>query len=364
MPLADSKFFQRSQIKGSSFHTLPLLTEQAIHCLELVAELSASGLSFQFKGGTSLLLILDSPKRFSIDVDIATDENIEIIEKTLSHICTTYGVFIGWEKRVHKTKPWIPLSSYYLYYNSVIKGNASDDCYIMLDVQLQLSPYIIEKKAVCCDSLYECDVIVDLPSPGSIIGDKLLTIGPETLGIPIGKNKQAQRLKHVFDVGCLIEMHPSLNEIRSSFNGCIKHECELQKTSCTLEDIAYDTLRFTLSIQPFHDKPSLDQLHDPYTREICEGHDPFSQHLFQDSYSWDDMQKNMAIVAVVISAACIPDISDETLYNVIEGKYHFRNAYPLLDQWCMNKSVIPFLQAVTDWFGEKYMHSLIQNLEN
>ena len=48
----------------------PILIEKIIMALTLVEELQLSGLDFIFKGGTSLLLLLGRPRRFSIDIDI------------------------------------------------------------------------------------------------------------------------------------------------------------------------------------------------------------------------------------------------------------------------------------------------------
>ena len=76
-------FFSKFHIETNRFNAPATLAEEAVHCLELVAELVEAGLDFQFKGGNSLLLILPEPKRFSIDVDIATDEPRERIEECL-----------------------------------------------------------------------------------------------------------------------------------------------------------------------------------------------------------------------------------------------------------------------------------------
>ncbi len=53
----------------------PAIMEKVIHALSLVESLAQTGLSFVFKGGTSLLLILPEPRRFSIDVDIIRTES-------------------------------------------------------------------------------------------------------------------------------------------------------------------------------------------------------------------------------------------------------------------------------------------------
>jgi predicted nucleotidyltransferase component of viral defense system len=70
----------------------PAIMEKVIYALTLVEQLAQTDLSFTFKGGTSLLLILPEPKRFSIDVDIVTTESRERVEAALTQICAT-GIF-------------------------------------------------------------------------------------------------------------------------------------------------------------------------------------------------------------------------------------------------------------------------------
>ncbi len=44
--------------------------ENMIYALHLLEQLKLSGLDFIFKGGTSLILMLEEPQRFSVDIDI------------------------------------------------------------------------------------------------------------------------------------------------------------------------------------------------------------------------------------------------------------------------------------------------------
>ncbi len=48
------------------------LLEKTIGALYLLENLVSEGLKFIFKGGTSLVLLLNDLKRFSVDVDIIT----------------------------------------------------------------------------------------------------------------------------------------------------------------------------------------------------------------------------------------------------------------------------------------------------
>lgn len=51
------------------------LLEKTIGALYLIESLANENIDFIFKGGTSLVLLLKAIKRFSVDVDIITDEN-------------------------------------------------------------------------------------------------------------------------------------------------------------------------------------------------------------------------------------------------------------------------------------------------
>ena len=52
----------------------PKLIEKVIYALILLEQLKINGLEFIFKGGTALLLATKKPKRFSIDIDIITEQ--------------------------------------------------------------------------------------------------------------------------------------------------------------------------------------------------------------------------------------------------------------------------------------------------
>jgi len=304
----DSRFLSREHIEKFRFNAPAALAEEAVHCLELVAELVDAGLLFQFKGGNSLLLILPEPKRFSIDVDIATDAPREQIEQCLDAIVSRSRVFKRWEKRQHKTKPWLPIASWYLYFDSVIKDGTETS--IMLDAQLRRSPYRTGKKKIACGKLYESATLVELPLPSSIIGDKLLTLGPNTLGIPVGKGKEAQRLKHVFDVSRLLATRPLLSEIHESFLACLRHENEIQERGRSTDEIINDTMSFCRSAAPYAEMPP-DQGLSPVMSENVRGLPVFAGHLFDAGYSWKHLKRDMARVALCVEAIQNATISDQ-----------------------------------------------------
>lgn len=348
--MSTESFFSKEHIETFRLNASAVLAEQAIHCLELVSELAESGLSFMFKGGNSLLMLLEKPARFSIDVDIATDKSREEIELVLDKIVQKYGRFNKWERRQHKTKPWIPLSSYYLFYRSLYDN--SENCSVMLDVQMMRSPYMTQFKPVACGTLYKSPVSAEVPLPSSIIGDKLLTLGPNTLGIPLGKGKEAQRLKHVFDVSRLLKTLPALSEIKESFRACIGQENRIQQKEITEKEIIKDTMRFCWSVVFCQDTPEQEKC-SPVLAENARGIGPFAEHLFDAGYCWSDLQTDMARVAMCISAVGEESITDSQFIESLEGN---GSCSPLPDGVLENNSLArKYWETVFKWTDADFL---------
>ena len=332
MSETDKKYFSTDNIAANRFDAPLSLAEQAVHCLELVAELVRTGLSFQFKGGNSLLLVLEDPKRFSIDVDIATEESRERIETCLTQLVMEYGIFSKWTKRQHKTKPWLPLSSYYCFYKSHYVKD--EDAFVMLDAQLARSPYATHFAPICCKSLYRSDTNVEIPFSSSIIGDKLLTLGPRTLGIPTGKGKEAQRLKHVFDVSLLLSTMPRLDDIRKSLFACLEHENNLQKKTLRAADVLTDTVALCRTVRPFASIPQPDSAMEPVLVENIVGLPVFTEHLFSKNYEWTTLKKDMARTAMVMTAACTEKVTDAQFEAFLKKQTNDSEEYwKKTDEW-------------------------------
>jgi len=63
-----------------------IIFEKMIYALHLLERLKANGLSFVFKGGSSLLLLLKEGNRFSIDIDIICKEERKDLEEILNNL--------------------------------------------------------------------------------------------------------------------------------------------------------------------------------------------------------------------------------------------------------------------------------------
>ncbi len=345
--------FPKNNFIQNNFNNSPLLTEQVIYCLELVNQLSLSNFDFLFKGGNSQLLILKSPQRFSIDVDIATaiqkDEILEIVK----NIVETKNIFSRFNQRVHKTKPWLPMTSFELYYPSYF--NSEEENFIMLDVQLKMSQYPKIKKKIKFLSLYQSAAEVFVPTASSLIGDKLLTLGPLTLGIPFKKNKETQRIKHIFDIFTLSNEPLNLKEIRQSVDYCLTQENELQKKNYTLLNVLQDTLKFCASILKYPDLPRGDVEEEGIT-ELLNGITPFNKHLLAGSFDWENLLIAMSKIGLLFTAVYKDNLSEQDLNNIPSlSEQILTVSSPEIFSTLQKKSPIAFQywKKISDWLGNE-----------
>jgi hypothetical protein len=197
----------------------PTLIEKVTKAFYLLEELAKTNLDFIFKGGTSLLLLLNQMHRFSIDIDIIIEKQKHEVDmdEILSAIVYKSGIFIRFEENVRTGNNEVPKSHYKIFYTSVLN---EDENYILLDVLYEKSHYVdvIEKSINCNFIEYsEPSVQVHVPSVDCILGDKLTAYAPNTTGIPYGKNKELEIIKQLFDVGNLFDEMHDVNTVSQTF---------------------------------------------------------------------------------------------------------------------------------------------------
>jgi hypothetical protein len=292
--LADARFFSRDHFETHKGQAPAYLTELVVHCLELVGQLAAAKFAFRFKGGNSQLVLLEQPRRLSIDVDIVTTMDKADLTKIVEGIVAGCDAFTRLETRAPKTKPWLPMISFKLFFNSHYQP--AEEAYVMLDAVLEAAPYGGVRKQVRCGELYEADQTVELPSISGLIADKMLCIGPATTGIPLNKNKEAQRLKHVFDIGTLSRHPTDHDEMRTALHACLAQENKLQGSGWTWAEVAADTAKFLGEARAHATQPDEAGLEKgTYLYEIVRGFDGFRKHVWRDEYAWrhfiDDCQR-------------------------------------------------------------------------
>ncbi len=285
MLLADNALFTKEHYEAHRGVATPSLCELVVHCLELVSQLSHAGLKYRFKGGNSQLVLLDVPERFSIDVDIVTTVEKDTLVELVHGVVDTCDLFTRCEPRPHKTKPWLPIMSFRLFFESAYPSD--EEPFVILDAVLEPPPYGGVEKQVKCEALYTSESKVELPTVSGLLADKMLCISPATVGIPLGKNKEGHRLKHVFDVDTLARHEPDWPEVESALLARPAQENAIQKTEHGFEEVADDTIAFCNEVIAHHERPSEEGLvHGTYLDEIVHGFPEVDSFLFRRTYDW------------------------------------------------------------------------------
>ncbi|MDD5066813.1 MAG: nucleotidyl transferase AbiEii/AbiGii toxin family protein [bacterium] len=299
MLFGKEEFFLKDHFERHKGLAPAYLCELVVHGFELLSQVASFPVRFRFKGGNSLWLILDDPQRFSIDIDIDTTETKENLISIMEQVQKRCSVFSRLEIRRHKTKPWLPMISFNLFFRSFYQK--PEDSFIMFDAVLKDTPQPGLRQKIRIGDLYSSDQEVEINTPSVLISDKLLTIGPSTLGIPLGKGKEAQRLKHVFDISRLSCCSLDRHEMVESMKIYLQQENDIQKKNFKLSDVREDTIRFCEAVLPYPELPVLEQLPaEGYIYEIVKGFSDFKKHLFKTNYTWARLKEDMKLVRDLI----------------------------------------------------------------
>jgi hypothetical protein len=219
----------------------PKLIEKVIYALLLLEQLKINELDFIFKGGTALLLATEKPKRFSIDIDIITEQTQSEIEPILDAICS-HTVFTHWEDdNNRKHTPDAPVGHFKLYYKSNVDGSVEP---ILLDVLYTPNPYPeLTEVPIAHDWIQTQGKIttVKMPTFDAILGDKLTAFAPKTTGILYSKGRPVEIIKQLFDVAFLMDHISDLSIVRSSYAKVVKEELSFRKLDLTAAQVLNDT---------------------------------------------------------------------------------------------------------------------------
>lgn len=185
-----------------------IILEKMIYALHLLEQLKSNGLNFVFKGGTSLVLLLEEGNRFSIDVDIISKTARKELEGILQKVVDSSN-FTGYELDKHRSyQAGVPKAHYKFSFKSTRVGSGT----IILDVLIEdaIYPELIEKPVITKWIETDKETSVTLPSIDSITGDKLTAFAPNTIGIPYFKGDDNQPFsmeicKQLFDLSKLFE---------------------------------------------------------------------------------------------------------------------------------------------------------------
>lgn len=287
------------------------ILERSIYAFGLLEALCRVNMPFVFKGGTSLMLLLEQQRRLSTDIDIIVAPGTNV-----DHYLEEAGKIFPFEKveqQIRKGKNSIEKRHYKYYYNSPVKGQAQ--FYILLDILFEENHYsnVIRKPIrnellITEEPYYE----VSLPSADCILGDKLTAFAPHTTGIPFGVNKELEIIKQMYDIASLTDVTENFDDVRQSYLGTVSSEIRYRGIEVVAEDVLQDTLEAAACIA------SRGQYGDDYARYL-QGIKSIVTHVYDERFSAEKAAvmacKVMHIAACVLKNVPYEQIDDYSLYS-------------------------------------------------
>ena len=230
-----------------------ILVEKVIRALLLLEGLAKQKLSFVFKGGTALMLHLNSTKRLSIDIDIIMTGKPDNLNEILDKVAAEQG-FIRKEEQKRTANTKIDKAHYKFFYTPLHK-TIKDEEYVLLDILFEAVQYQkLEKIKIQSSFVPEKEVPLTVKSPclEDITGDKLTAFAPNTTGIPFFKGEDSMSMeiiKQLYDIGNLADNVSDIDIIKSTFKTFAATELSYRKLdNLTEQEVIEDIYQTALCI--------------------------------------------------------------------------------------------------------------------
>lgn len=270
-----------------------ILIEKVIMAFHLLESLKLNNVDFIFKGGTSLMLLLNEPKRFSIDIDIIIEDKTIDLDKVLKEIINN-SEFTRIEEQRRKLNSGIDKAHYKFYYKPATSTRDVGE-YVLLDVLFEKNHYAKIKDAPIVSSFIKNDDLpttVKVPDYNCILGDKLTAFAPNTTGVPYKKGKEIEIIKQLFDIGNLFDIANNLKLTRDTFIEFAKTELKYRNlTGKDFNDVLDDTFQtcYMISLKGIIEKEKYD--------EITKGVKGIVNFIFSERYNFDKVITHAAKIA-------------------------------------------------------------------
>ena len=274
------------------------LVEKAIRALSLLESLVRSGCPFIFKGGTALMLHLDTSRRLSIDVDIVCPPGTDITQY-LGKFGQEYG-FTGAEEIERISRTGVPKShAEYHYAVTYPSGHPTDK--ILLDVLYEDIHYnqVVNLPIASPMLIQDGDpVTVPCPSLADMLGDKLTAFAPHTTGIPFFKHEDPffmEIMKQLYDISSILDRIDDLSAVRKTYAEIVPIELGYRKLDhLTQTDVLNDTYQSAMNICL---RGALDRTEFSY---YADGARRVNSFIIPESYNADVAIRDAAKVAYLV----------------------------------------------------------------
>ena len=218
----------------------PSILERTVYAFGLLEAIRSVDMPFIFKGGTSLLVLLDEPRRLSTDIDIIVERGTDVdgyIEKA-----GRIFPFVSVEEHKRKGVNDIEKRHFRFHFLSPRTGKEIN---ILLDVVFEDNPYLKVTERPIRNRLLlneREDLKVNIPDRNCILGDKLTAFAPHTTGIPFGVDKELEIIKQLFDCWTLLQEMDDYKTVAAVYDKVSRIESGYRGLEITPEDCLKDTI--------------------------------------------------------------------------------------------------------------------------
>jgi hypothetical protein len=302
------------------------LLERCMVALELVGRLSDGGLDFVFKGGTSLVLLLQPLRRLSIDVDIVTPESLERLQAVLATI-TRSAPFLGIaEHQTGRDRDAPPTKHFKIPFRSAT--NPQGQSHVQLDVitAAHVYPSTARRRVEAPFIRLETEAHVQMPTIECLLGDKLAAFAPTTIGVlydPINRHgepaePQPQRiLKQLFDVHHLFAEAVNFAEVEASYRATFAVQNIYRGGRHTLDGCLDDTVATAreISLLP----ASAGAAHTARQTLLRRGHTGLATHLVGEAFALERHTKVAAARAALLATLIRHRMSNRAPRDIVRS---------------------------------------------
>lgn len=281
--------------------------EKAIFCLEYVGQLQEEGLDLIFKGGSAVQIVLgDKWTRISVDIDVCADTQKEELESVMRKIHEKFSKkAFGYIQRNRQIGGAIPFYLYRIETPPVTEKNR----FILLDA-MGTRPKFATQKTLLRSFFFKSAETIITPTVGSLLGDKLSTIGPTSIGRHLVDSRNGlEYAKHLFDIGGLQGANFDIAQCRAAYTEAIRIQSRIRNKKYAREE-CFDDMLFTCQVASLSQQvgeQAIRELHNSKAtraasefRILQDGLRRFRPFLVQTtSYTWDDLRNNAARTALV-----------------------------------------------------------------
>lgn len=229
-----------------------IFVEKVIRAFLLLEGLSTDNIPFVFKGGTSLMLLTNTSRRLSVDIDIIIPESIDSLDERLGRVAISQG-FIRVEPQERNSSTAVPKKHYKFYYHPIHRTSQEEE-YILLDVLFEQIQYAIILRKTIASKFIPTNiplVEVAVPSAEDLLGDKLTAFAPNTTGIPYYKHNNSMSMeiiKQLYDIGCLFDISNDMAVIQGTFERIAQTEISYRDGAMTTYDVLEDIFQTSLCL--------------------------------------------------------------------------------------------------------------------